>query len=315
MRMNNLVSTMLLRGLGLLSHVAPRLGAAMALRVMTTPRRRGGTQVRADRRLTTPAGLSVHCWGRSGPLVICLHGWEGGGHQFQGLARYLKTQGFRVWAVDAAGHGESPGIRATPLDLLHALREVQSLAGESVSVVGHSLGAAIVVLATREGMSFSRRVLMSGPTAFAEVFTRFDKAVGLSTRAREHLVAWLEAGLGRSLDSMNLLIAPPSGSALIVHDSQDKEVPLASSVALAHAWPQAQLWVTQGLGHQRILRSEVVWERVGRYLIDGQADRNEAGAKGAAPQNRSRGTTDVPPLNPRAAAPETESRRGCSASP
>jgi pimeloyl-ACP methyl ester carboxylesterase len=52
--------------------------------------------------------------------------------------------------------------------------------------------------------------------------------------------------------------------ALIVHDRDDTDVPLADARAIAQAWPGAQLLVTQGLGHRGVLRSsEVV-----HYLLD-----------------------------------------------
>ncbi len=260
----------LMRGLGLVSHAAPWVGTRVAFHFMTTPGQRRtpvpGTPV-AQRRLRTASGLVVHAWGDTGPLVICIHGWQGAGHQFAGLAQHLAGRGFRVWAVDAAAHGESPGRRATPMDLLHALREACALAAEPASVIGHSLGAAMAMVASREGAYFGRRVLVSGPTSFAEVFGRFDRHMGLSTRARDALFNQIEAHVGRTMDSMNLLRQPPVGDALVIHDEDDTEVPVLSTRSLAEVWPQAEVWITRGLGHVRILRAEAVWERVADYLV------------------------------------------------
>ncbi len=260
----------MMRGLGWISHPLPALGTRVAFHFMTTPGRRrtplAGTPM-AEHRLRTASGLVVHAWGQAGPLVICIHGWQGAGHQFAPLARHLAMQGLRVWAVDAAAHGESPGKRATPVDLLHALREASALAGEPAAVIGHSLGAAMAMVACREGAPFPRRVLVSGPTSFAEVFERFDRHMGLSPRAREALFGRIEAHVGRTMESMNLLRQPPAGDALVIHDEDDTEVPVLSTRSLAEVWPQAEVWITRGLGHVRILRAEAVWERVADYLV------------------------------------------------
>jgi hypothetical protein len=55
---------------------------------------------------------------------------------------------------------------------------------------------------------------------------------------------------------------------LVVHDEDDKEVPLAHARALAASWPSAHLMVTQGLGHRRVLREPAVVEKVLGFLTD-----------------------------------------------
>ena len=45
---------------------------------------------------------------------------------------------------------------------------------------------------------------------------------------------------------------------LVVHDRNDKEVPVESGQSISNAWPGAELILTEGLGHQRILRAEPV---------------------------------------------------------
>ena len=288
MTMKEFLARGALRGLGLLSHPAPRVGAALAFRLMTVPRRQHRFDVRADARWRTPSGLTVHAWGATGQLVVCMHGWESCGLQFSGLASHLKAFGYRVWALDARAHGESPGRRATPLDLFIGLRELLAQTNEQISVVGHSLGASAAMLAMREGFAFARCVLLSGPTGFSDVFARYNNSVGLSNQCLENLVCRIEAHIGCRLDSLDLLRAPPQGPALIIHDTQDKEVPLVSSVALANAWPEVELLVTEGLGHRRILHDRAVWERIACYLSQ---------------------------PTPRVAAPETKSHPECSANP
>src|SRR5690606_37822905 len=62
-------------------------------------------------------------WGREGPLVLALHGWEGRAAQFRTLAARLVPMGYRVLALDAPAHGRSPGREADPVVFADALQE------------------------------------------------------------------------------------------------------------------------------------------------------------------------------------------------
>jgi pimeloyl-ACP methyl ester carboxylesterase len=286
MKMKRLGLQALMRGLGVLSSVAPGFAAWIAFRMSMSPRRRHRNESGCERRWRTPSGLVVHEWGRSGPLVLCLHGWEGCAAQFAGLASHLREQGMRVWALDAIAHGQSPGRRATPLDMLHSAKEVCALAGEPMQVVGHSLGGALAVLAQREGADCRRIVLVSTPTGFIDVFDWFNRQARLSARSGQALVRRLEAHVRRPLDSFSLSGAAPTGPALLIHDTEDKEVPVECSVALARSWPGAQLWTTRGLGHQRILKDAAVWTRITDFLGPAACPRPPASEHHAQPATR-----------------------------
>jgi hypothetical protein len=55
---------------------------------------------------------------------------------------------------------------------------------------------------------------------------------------------------------------------LVVHDENDREVPIASGELVASAWPGAVLERTRGLGHRRILRDRRVIERVAEFATN-----------------------------------------------
>lgn len=53
---------------------------------------------------------------------------------------------------------------------------------------------------------------------------------------------------------------------LIIHDRDDKEVPVGFGRSIADAWPNAELIITEGLGHQRILRAEAVTHSAASFI-------------------------------------------------
>jgi len=54
--------------------------------------------------------------------------------------------------------------------------------------------------------------------------------------------------------------------ALVIHDHGDKIVPWTQGAALARAWPGARLLSTVGLGHGRILESDIATRAAADFI-------------------------------------------------
>ncbi|MDJ0568985.1 MAG: alpha/beta hydrolase [Pleurocapsa sp. MO_192.B19] len=54
--------------------------------------------------------------------------------------------------------------------------------------------------------------------------------------------------------------------ALLFHDRHDRQTPLQESEAIAISWQDSQLIVTEGLGHQRILRDKQVIQQTVNFI-------------------------------------------------
>jgi pimeloyl-ACP methyl ester carboxylesterase len=106
---------------------------------------------------------------------------------------------------------------------------------------------------------------MIAPPADIRDFTGGASSVlGLSEAATRELEARLGRRFGVPLTEVHAgLVAPHMKTPLlVVHDEDDREVPIASGELVAGAWPGASLVRTRGLGHRRILRDPAVIERV-----------------------------------------------------
>ena len=105
-----------------------------------------------------------------GPGVVCLHANAGTSSQWRSLMDRLAPN-FRVLAPDSFGVGGSP---AWPAERKPALGEEVSLlepvfkrAGESFSLVGHSYGASIAMMAALRRTGQVRAMAVYEPTLFA----------------------------------------------------------------------------------------------------------------------------------------------------
>src|SRR5580692_6315423 len=158
--------------LALTEREAPALGARLAVRMwMTLPAAPTATDLP---RLSPPgnrtfleSGVAAESWGdEDHPAVYLMHGWGGYRGQLGAFVAPLTEAGFRVVALDAPGHGESgPGMfgrgRALMPDFINALRTAMAHYGAAHGVIAHSLGASAVAIATLDGLTTNRLVLIA----------------------------------------------------------------------------------------------------------------------------------------------------------
>jgi pimeloyl-ACP methyl ester carboxylesterase len=212
--------------------------------------------------------MQAWAWGE-GPTVLLVHGWNGRATQLGGFVGPLVSRGYRVVAFDALGHGQSPGGRLSLPELAACIRQVADELGEVYGIVAHSLGGAATTLALSQGLQVERAVLISPPADPRRFLEAFSATLGITDAVRARLQQRIERRLAMSMQDMLVHVIARSmhTPALIVHDRDDKEVPVEVGRSIAEAWPGAELVITEGLGHQRILRADAVID-VATHFID-----------------------------------------------
>jgi pimeloyl-ACP methyl ester carboxylesterase len=191
--------------------------------------------------------VAVYCWG-DGPIVLFVHGWSGRATQVAAFIRPLRQAGYRVMAVDAPGHGETPGKRTNILEWARVLQAFVQRYGPVHSAITHSFGGMVLAFAMARGLAVGRVVCIAAPARLEFLVERFAGIL-----AMPHSVV---ANLKARLDT----------PALVIHDEDDAGVPWQHGRQIAGAWSGAQFVKTQGLGHSRILRHPAVIEQVVAFI-------------------------------------------------
>jgi pimeloyl-ACP methyl ester carboxylesterase len=260
----------------LLGRVSPALAARWVYRLWLQPIRFPEPQQEKDWRSTSrPLAvahrgrtLAVDAWG-AGPTVLLVHGWNGRGAQLGGFAATLVQAGYRVVAFDTPAHGRSPG-RATNLpEISEAIQEVARACGPVHAVIGHSFGVACTIYAVRQGLKVNRIVAISPPQNVRGLTRKFFSALDIDIRVQAIFNRIFEKNFGTDLwerFSPEILARQLDVPGLIIHDQDDRDVPVQEGAALAQAWPEAQFVRTAGLGHRRILRDPEVIARVAAFI-------------------------------------------------
>jgi pimeloyl-ACP methyl ester carboxylesterase len=252
-----------------LQALSPRLAARLALVLFLTPirRRLDSSDVpwlATARHHVVVAGtdrVTVYEWGTGPRTVVILHGWGSHAPRFAPLAQGLVAQGWRVLAIDAPGHGRSPGRRSSLPQFIGALDQVIRELGPAQALIGHSLGALAAVnwlgqCAGPEQQGISHLVLISCPSGASFLFNNFVDMLDLNEATARHLLA-------RFTDRFHQQPGSWSATAhagelripvLLIHDRDDDVIPFAHGEQLLALLPNARLLPTQGLGHSGMLR-------------------------------------------------------------
>jgi pimeloyl-ACP methyl ester carboxylesterase len=264
---------------GVLGNIAPVAAGRLAARMFLRPRRHDVPRRElqwlegASRRDFHVEGhtIATYWWGE-GPVVLCIHGWEGRGSQMGAFVAPLVKTGYTVVAMDLPAHGNSSGDTTDGYTCGRVTRAVCKEIGDIHGAVAHSFGGTAVLLAMSEGIEIKRVVLISPGINGDTFFSGFATIVGLPARATNELRKIILFQFGDrdwsifSADSFGKVLDARSQAALVVHDDGDTEVPIAESAELVEKSTHARLLTTTGAGHRRILRNSEVIQKVVSFI-------------------------------------------------
>ena len=204
--------------------------------------------------LAVPAQASAE---RPAGVVVAVHGWGANASTLAPVVDPLVHAGFAVMLFDAASHGDSSSEDFSSLprfaeDLdaaLASLHAVPAVDTRRVALLGHSVGAAAVLLhAARQG---GVRAVVS-LSAFAhpqEVMERWLREHHIPRRwLGSAILEHVQHVIGERFDH----IAPVLRArdivcpVLLVHGAHDTTVPLSDARRLHAALPRAELLVVDG---------------------------------------------------------------------
>lgn len=265
-----------------LERVAPSLAGWWADRLFFAPPRTGlsprlHAHLAAARRFEVPFGtgtLPAWRWG-GGPTALLVHGWGSRGGHLAGLVPALVEAGFSAVAFDAPAHGDAPGRRTSIPEIAGAVQAVAMAAGPVHGIVAHSAGAAAAALALHRGLAAERAVFLApagNPGAFTSTFAA---RLGLGPGSLRAMRRRAERRIGMRFEDLDLRALVPEQRVplLVVHDREDEEIGWNDGAAVAEAWPGAELMITRGLGHHRVLKDGAVATRAAAFLGGGPGGR------------------------------------------
>jgi len=273
--------------------IARSLRSRLAERLFLTPRRgrRPGEEIdllataRARPMRVGARRIETWVWG-VGPSVLLVHGWGGRGAQLGPFVGPLVARGFSVVTFDAPGHGASDSGLVTIPEMIDAIRAVAASRRPLAGLIAHSVGATAAVRALYEGLEVGAVVLVSPAADLRDPAVRFTETLGFSRAVRERMQRRIEERVGRPWSAFDVAtLAPALAMPLfVIHDRGDAEIPWQHGMAITRAWRGADLLMTEGRGHRRILRDPDVVAATVAFLAARAGERGIAAAASEDPQ-------------------------------
>ena len=222
--------------------------------------------------------IALHRWPQpSKPKLLVAHGWSDGYANLASLVIALSQAGFDVYAADMPGHGRSPGTMSNMGEFICTIRHVDRFVGGFHAVVAHSLGACCAALATSPSivaggapLRAKRLALLAPPDCVHDFVEQFQDALWLPHPVRDAMEREFCRRVGGDyrLMSAAAALAAYEGKALVIHDRDDRRVPVSDFTAIKAAAGFHRFHETSGLGHRRILLDEDVMTHIVEFLTE-----------------------------------------------
>ena len=222
-----------------------------------------------DRKLQNGHGYQLFEWGESGPKVILMHGWSGRATQFFKIIEALTENGYHVLSIEAPAHGLSRQKQTSMIEFVDAIEDVIDTYGPVDIAIGHSLGGMAVFNAfERKHIDLKKAIIIGTPSGVQSVVRDFCTTVGASEKVGKGILNRIEQNFEVTIEqvSTDYLAGLHNPPGLILHDELDRDADVTNAYAVARSWTNAELVITDGLGHRGILLEESVIKKIIDFL-------------------------------------------------
>jgi pimeloyl-ACP methyl ester carboxylesterase len=227
---------------------------------------------------THPLGLTfpVYTLGTGPKHVLFVHGWGGRFTQFSALLDHCEDQNphfleeYTVIGFNALAHRGAQGKRTMMPEFGECIQQIQERYGKFHSIVSHSLGSNAALYAQMEcGTTSDHQILIAPPGLISDMVGLFCDAVGFNTKVHSRIVTNLKKIHGEDFDNFSApcLAARNTIPALVFHDLNDNDTPIAMGRSVGKNLRHGTFIETKGLGHRRILRDPEVLKQIYQFLF------------------------------------------------
>ncbi len=226
-------------------------------------------QAKKTRLRTAKSSFMLYEWGDpSDPSILLIHGWSGRGTQFNKIIQAFLEKGFHLCAIDAPAHGDSGKKKTHMLEFVDAIEVVIEKCGPFNYAIGHSLGGMAIFNALKRNLSVQKIVTIGTPDSIAHVVRDFCEKVKAGPKVAQRMIKYIEARYSMKVEesSTDFLARKYNPEGMIIHDEDDQDVGVDNATYLASQWNKAELMITRGLGHRRVLMDQEVIDRLIRFL-------------------------------------------------
>jgi pimeloyl-ACP methyl ester carboxylesterase len=212
--------------------------------------------------------IVVYQYGSSDKKVLLVHGWSGRGTQLVKIADTLLEQGFMVYSFDAPAHGKSKGNFSIMPEFIASILEMEQKYGPFEYAIGHSLGGMSILNAIKQNLVVKKAVTIGSGDIIQDIIDDFVKNLKLKTEYGLRIKDHFETKFGGEMDDYSAYKAAQMVQipVLVIHDQNDEDVSVNSAYHIDKHLVHSELFITEGLGHRKILGDPAVIETILKFI-------------------------------------------------
>lgn len=222
-------------------------------------------------RVTIPSidrEIVVYEYGTSDKKVLLAHGWSGRGTQLAVMAEALLKAGFSVVSFDAPAHGKAPGKMSMMPYFVESIHFLEKNYGPFTAAIGHSLGGMSSLRAVKEGLDIERLVIIGTANSVTRITREFAHNMKMNEKVAKKMKHYFDRKFGEDMDTYSGAVSAREVKipTLIIHDEHDVDVHVGAAYELDEVLENSEIFITEDLGHRRILGNSEVINKVVDFL-------------------------------------------------
>lgn len=212
--------------------------------------------------------INVYRYKSGEKRLLLVHGWSGRGTQLVTMADFFAEKGYEIISFDAPAHGKSKGNKTYMKEFVMSILEIGKHY-QFDAIIGHSLGAMSVINAVRLGFQTNKIVAIAGGDLVTDIIDDFTQKMGFNQKVWQRIHDYLNEILKESINEFSVSVAVKKidQPILIIHDTDDIDVDVKCAYNIHKNAKNAELLITNGLGHRKILADESVIKKIDSFLM------------------------------------------------
>lgn len=212
--------------------------------------------------------ICVYEYGIATKKVLLVHGWSGRGTQLVKIAEKLVDKGYQTISFDAPAHGKAKGKSTDLIEFIEAVHFLNNNYGPFEAAVGHSLGGMTLLNAISQGLKLKSLVIIGSGDIITDIMDGFIEKLGLKPEILPLMQHLFERNTNEGMNSYSASIAAAHVDlpVLIIHDEDDMEVPVKCAYHIHSKLKNAEIYITSGLGHRKILGNGTVVDKTLNHI-------------------------------------------------
>ena len=213
--------------------------------------------------------IEILSYGYSKKKVLLVHGWSGRSTQLFAFADKLLENGYMVISFDGPAHGKSTGRTTMMPEFLKTIEKINTTFGPFEAAIGHSFGATSLYNAAATFLDIKTFIAIGSGDRISDIISNFAKNLYLKEKSAKKIQLGLEKKWMIHIDdfSSSSVAKKIKIPVLVVHDIIDGDVPVSCAYRIRQNLEKGSLFITNGLGHTKILRNNEVVHKSIKFII------------------------------------------------